>query len=83
MIRLRHLSHFLCGAVPPGGGASPQRNLEKAPVEPLPAQMAAVAADQHALITLDQLADLKVSRHQRERLLATGQIVRVANRVSD
>jgi very-short-patch-repair endonuclease len=40
--------------------------------------MAAVAGGQHALITLDQLAELKVTRHQRERLLATGQIVRVA-----
>lgn len=50
-------------------------------MEALSAQMAAVAAGQHALITLDQLADLKVTRHKRERLLATGQIVRVANDV--
>ena len=49
--------------------------------EALSARMAVVAAGQHALITLDQLADLKVTRHQRERLLATGQIVRVAKAV--
>src|SRR5207253_2968204 len=47
------------------------------PVEALPARMAAVAATQHALITLDQLAELKVTRHQREHLLASGRIVRV------
>ena len=46
-------------------------------MEALPARMAAVAATQHAHITLDQLADLKVTRHQREHLLACGQIVRV------
>lgn len=50
-------------------------------MEALPARLAAVAASQHALITLDQLGDLKVTRHQRERLLATGQIVRVARHV--
>jgi hypothetical protein len=50
-------------------------------VEALSARMAAVAAGQHALITLDQLASLKMTRHQREQLLATGQIVRVANNV--
>jgi predicted transcriptional regulator of viral defense system len=43
--------------------------------------MAEVAATQHALITVQQLADLKVTRHQRERLLGTGRIVRVAHDV--
>jgi hypothetical protein len=43
--------------------------------------MAALAEGQHALITLHQLADLKVTRHQRAHLLATGQIVRVARHV--
>jgi very-short-patch-repair endonuclease len=50
-------------------------------VEALPAQMAAVADTQQGLITLSQLQDLKVTRHQRERLLSTGQIVRVAHDV--
>ena len=50
-------------------------------MEALPARLAAVATGQHALISLDQLADLKVTRHQREHLLATGQIVRVAKDV--
>lgn len=50
-------------------------------MEALSAQMAAVAERQHALITLAQLSGLDVSRHQRERLLSTGQIVRVANDV--
>jgi hypothetical protein len=50
-------------------------------VEALPARMAAVAAGQHALISLEQLVALKVTRHQREHLLATGQIVRVAKDV--
>jgi very-short-patch-repair endonuclease len=49
--------------------------------EALPARMAAVAGPQHAHITLDQLTELKVTRHQRERLLATGRIVRVAHDV--
>ena len=49
--------------------------------EALSARMAAVAVNQHALITLDQLRELKVTRRQRERLLATGQIVRVAKDV--
>jgi predicted transcriptional regulator of viral defense system len=43
--------------------------------------MAAVAGAQHALITLAQLRDLKVTRRQRDRLLATGRIVRVAHDV--
>jgi very-short-patch-repair endonuclease len=50
-------------------------------VEALSARMAAVAAGQHAHISLAQLTDLKVTRHQREHLLATGQIVRVAKDV--
>ena len=50
-------------------------------MEALPALLAAVAESQHALITLDQLADLNVTRHQREHLLATRQIVRVARHV--
>jgi very-short-patch-repair endonuclease len=50
-------------------------------VEALPARMAAVAATQHALITLDQLAELKVTRHQRAHLLASGRIVRVGRDV--
>ena len=49
--------------------------------EALSARMAAVAVNQHALITLDQLRELKVTRRQRERLLTTGQIVRVAKDV--
>jgi very-short-patch-repair endonuclease len=40
--------------------------------------MAAIAGTQHGLITGDQLAELKVTRRQRARLLATGRIVRVA-----
>ncbi|MGH9002797.1 MAG: hypothetical protein ACRDYV_06685, partial [Acidimicrobiia bacterium] len=43
--------------------------------------MAAVAGGQHALITLDQLKELKVTRHQRAHLLATRQIVRVGPHV--
>jgi len=50
-------------------------------VEALPCQIAAVAGPQHALITLAQFQELKVTRHQRDRLLATGQIVRVAHDV--
>jgi len=50
-------------------------------VEALPALTAAVAATQHALITLDQLVELKVTRHQREHLLASGAIVRVRHEV--
>lgn len=50
-------------------------------MEALSARMAAVAEGQHALLTLDQLAELEVTRHQREHLLATGQIVRVARDV--
>ena len=49
--------------------------------EALPVRMAAVAGPQHALITLDQLSELEVTRHQRERLIATGRIVRVAHDV--
>jgi very-short-patch-repair endonuclease len=50
-------------------------------LEALPARMAAVAITQHALLTLAQLDDLKITRHQRERLLATRRIVRVAHDV--
>lgn len=50
-------------------------------MEALPARMAAIAERQHAHITLHQLDDLKVTRHQRAHLVATGQIVRVANDV--
>jgi very-short-patch-repair endonuclease len=50
-------------------------------VEALPARMATVEQDQHAMITLNQLGDLKVTRHQREHLLATGQLVRIARDV--
>ena len=49
--------------------------------EALPARMAAVAVGQHALITLGQLADLKVTRHQQEHLLAIGHLVRIARDV--
>ena len=47
----------------------------------LPAEMAAIADRQFGLVTLAQLNQLKVTRHQRERLLATSQIVRVAHDV--
>lgn len=47
----------------------------------LPARMGTIAATQHALITGGQLGGLDVTRRQRERLLATGQIVRVAHDV--
>jgi very-short-patch-repair endonuclease len=50
-------------------------------VEALAARMAAVAGNQHALISLEQLEDLAVTRRQRERLLASGQIIRVAHDV--
>ena len=50
-------------------------------MEALSARMAAIAASQHAHITLHQLDELKVTRHQRAHLLATGQIVRVARDV--
>jgi hypothetical protein len=43
--------------------------------------MAAVAATQHALITLDQLEELEVTRHQRAHLLASGRIVRIRHEV--
>jgi very-short-patch-repair endonuclease len=46
-------------------------------VEALPKRLIDAACPRHSLITLPQLDALKVSRHQRERLLATGQIVRV------
>lgn len=50
-------------------------------MEAIAARMAAVAQRQHAHITLDQLVDLKITRHQREHLLATGRIVRVGRQV--
>jgi very-short-patch-repair endonuclease len=50
-------------------------------LEALPTRLAAVARPQHSLITLDQLGELEVTRRRRERLLATGQIVRVARDV--
>ncbi len=49
--------------------------------EPLPRRLAAVATGQHALVTLAQLNDLGVTRHQRENLLRSGHLVRVAPRV--
>ena len=50
-------------------------------MEALPSRLADTARVQHALITLKQLGELKVTRHQRERLLATGQLKRVAHDV--
>jgi very-short-patch-repair endonuclease len=50
-------------------------------LEGLSARLAAVASDHHALITLDQMTDLKVTRHQRAHLVATGHIVRVGPHV--
>jgi very-short-patch-repair endonuclease len=50
-------------------------------VEALPTRLAEIASPQHALITLEQLGELKVTRHQRERLLATGEVIRVAHEV--
>ena len=50
-------------------------------MEALPARIAAIAATQQALITLDQLVELNVTRHQRQHLLASGRIVRVARNV--
>jgi very-short-patch-repair endonuclease len=43
--------------------------------------MAAIAARQHGHITLHQLDELKVTRHQRAHLVVTGHIVRVARDV--
>ena len=50
-------------------------------MEPLFARLAAIASRQHALITLAQLTELGVSRHQRERLVAKAHLCRVAPRV--
>ena len=50
-------------------------------MEALSARLGSVAVGQHALITAVQLAELKVTRHQREHLLATGYIVKVAPHV--
>jgi very-short-patch-repair endonuclease len=50
-------------------------------VEALSVRLATVARPQHDLITLDQLGELKVTRHQRKRLLATGELRRVAHDV--
>lgn len=50
-------------------------------MEALFAQLAAVARRQHALLTLVQLRELGVGRHRLQRLLAGGQLVRVAPRV--
>jgi predicted transcriptional regulator of viral defense system/very-short-patch-repair endonuclease len=50
-------------------------------LEALFARLVSVASTQHALITLTQLRDLGVTRHQHQRLLATGHLVRVAPRV--
>jgi very-short-patch-repair endonuclease len=50
-------------------------------VEALSARMAAIAESQHALISLRQLDELKVTRHQRAHLVATGQILRVGRDV--
>ena len=50
-------------------------------MEALAARLAAVACHQHALVTLSQLHELAVSRHQREHLLSCGHLVRVAPRV--
>jgi len=50
-------------------------------VEALPARLASVAGGQHALITSGQIAELKVTRHQRAHLLATGHIEKVGPHV--
>jgi very-short-patch-repair endonuclease len=50
-------------------------------LEALSARLGSVAVGQHALITADQLADLKVTRNQRAHLLATGHIVKVGPHV--
>lgn len=50
-------------------------------MEAVPARLAAAADGQHALITLDQMVELKITRHQREHLLATRQVRRVAPHV--
>jgi hypothetical protein len=50
-------------------------------MEALFARLAAVASGQHALVTLAQLHDLGVTRHQREWLTSSGHLVRVAPRV--
>lgn len=50
-------------------------------MDALAGEMAAIAVGQLGLVTLGQLRELKVTRHQRERLLATKQIVRVAHDV--
>lgn len=50
-------------------------------MEALSARLGSVAVGQHALITTGQLADLKVTRHQRAHLMGTGHIVKVAPHV--
>src|SRR5688572_11578703 len=46
-------------------------------LDALPGRIAAVGGSQHALITAEQLTELRVTRHQRAHLLATGQVRRV------
>jgi len=58
-----------------------RRLFREAPLEALFARLAAIASGQHALITLAQLIDLGVTRHQRQRLVASGHLARVAPRV--
>ena len=50
-------------------------------MDALPNRLAAIASSQHSLITLQQLGELKITRHQRERLLASGQLQRVGHDV--
>ena len=48
---------------------------------PLPRRLAELASHQHALVHIDQLSQLDVTRHQRATLLASGHLVRVTPRV--